>query len=149
MIELRVIHDDPDDPNEDTDEDTDEDTEPAQADDEDFLHRVGRRLATLRHLHGLSQTGLGQLARPPISRNHVSALEIGRYGHGGSLLHLRHIAEALNVPLVALLDDDAHTNAIRAVLRTAPSRRRPRPPAGDPAPDRQPLQQDPPPDAAR
>lgn len=109
MIELVVVQDSSDGPAQD---------EPADAEDEAFLRRLGRRIASLRSLQRLTQDQLAHLIDPPTTRTYISNLESS--ARTPSLHLLRRIAEALNVPLAALLDDHAHAAAVNAILRTGP-----------------------------
>ena len=66
----------------------------------DFTRQLGRRVRTLRAVHGLSQPDLGALVG--LSRQAVTAVERGTVAV--SLVNLRRLAQALEVPMATLVD---------------------------------------------
>jgi XRE family aerobic/anaerobic benzoate catabolism transcriptional regulator len=76
-----------------------------KAEDAAFLHALGRRLRLLRARRGMTRRILAQ--QSGVSERYISAVEGGT--GNGSILLLRAIAGALNLPLRALLEDAADT----------------------------------------
>jgi XRE family aerobic/anaerobic benzoate catabolism transcriptional regulator len=72
------------------------------SDDMDFLHALGQRVRLLRARRGMTRRILA--AQSGVSERYISAVESGT--GNGSILLLRALAEALNVGLRALLEDD-------------------------------------------
>jgi XRE family transcriptional regulator, aerobic/anaerobic benzoate catabolism transcriptional regulator len=72
-------------------------------DDMDFLHALGQRVRLLRARRGMTRRILA--AQSGVSERYISAVEAGT--GNGSILLLRALAEALNVGLRALLEDEA------------------------------------------
>jgi XRE family aerobic/anaerobic benzoate catabolism transcriptional regulator len=68
-----------------------------------FLHELGQRVRLLRARRGMTRRILA--ARSGVSERYISAVESGT--GNGSILLLRALAEALNVGLPALFEDDA------------------------------------------
>ena len=74
----------------------------AERDDRQYREAFGLRIRLLRTAQRLTQDQLA--ARASVTRNYVSAIERGRQGI--DLLRLRQLADALKVPLPALVTDD-------------------------------------------
>jgi XRE family aerobic/anaerobic benzoate catabolism transcriptional regulator len=72
-------------------------------DDMAFLHALGQRVRLLRARRGMTRRILA--ARSGVSERYISAVEAGT--GNGSVLLLRALAQALNVGLRALLEDEA------------------------------------------
>jgi XRE family transcriptional regulator, aerobic/anaerobic benzoate catabolism transcriptional regulator len=72
-------------------------------DDMAFLHALGQRVRLLRARRGMTRRILA--AQSGVSERYISAVESGT--GNGSILLLRSLAEALNVDLRALLEDEA------------------------------------------
>jgi XRE family aerobic/anaerobic benzoate catabolism transcriptional regulator len=72
-------------------------------DDAAFLHALGRRVRLLRARRGMTRRILA--AQSGVSERYISAVESGT--GNGSILLLRALAQALNVDLRALLEDEA------------------------------------------
>ena len=72
-------------------------------DDMDFLRGLGQRVRLLRARRGMTRRILA--AQSGVSERYISAVESGT--GNGSILLLRALAEALNVGLRALLEDEA------------------------------------------
>jgi XRE family aerobic/anaerobic benzoate catabolism transcriptional regulator len=68
-----------------------------------FLHELGQRVRLLRARRGMTRRILA--ARSGVSERYISAVESGT--GNGSILLLRALAQALNVGLRALFEDDA------------------------------------------
>ena len=85
-------------------------------DDIAFLHALGQRMRLLRARRGMTRRILA--AQSGVSERYISAVESGT--GNGSILLLRALAQALNVGLRALLEDEAE--AIAPVLARTVSR---------------------------
>jgi XRE family aerobic/anaerobic benzoate catabolism transcriptional regulator len=72
------------------------------ADEATFLRQVAKCIRERRHAKGLSRRELAEAAG--VSDRYVSQLESG--GGNMSILVLRKLARALDVPIVRLLPDD-------------------------------------------
>lgn len=70
--------------------------------DDPLLRRVGHRVRKLRDEKGVSQEALADIVG--VDRTYMSGIERGV--RNMSLLKLRDVAKALNVPIRALLADD-------------------------------------------
>lgn len=71
--------------------------------DSAFLAALGRRVRMQRARRGMTRKALAQ--QSGVSERFISAVETGT--GNGSILLLRAIAQALNVPLMAVLEDEA------------------------------------------
>jgi XRE family aerobic/anaerobic benzoate catabolism transcriptional regulator len=76
-------------------------------DDIAFLHALGQRMRLLRARRGMTRRILA--AQSGVSERYISAVESGT--GNGSILLLRALAQALNVGLRALLEDEAEAIA--------------------------------------
>jgi XRE family aerobic/anaerobic benzoate catabolism transcriptional regulator len=83
-------------------------------DDIAFLHALGQRMRLLRARRGMTRRILA--AQSGVSERYISAVESGT--GNGSILLLRALAQALNVGLRALLEDEAE--AIAPVVSRTP-----------------------------
>jgi XRE family aerobic/anaerobic benzoate catabolism transcriptional regulator len=88
-------------------------------DDIAFLHALGQRMRLLRARRGMTRRILA--AQSGVSERYISAVESGT--GNGSILLLRALAQALNVGLRALLEDEVEAVA-PVVARTADHRDR-------------------------
>jgi len=77
---------------------------------DDFYRQLGRRIAALRRLVGLSQERLGERAH--VGASYVAHIEIG--SRKPTIEVLRRIAEVIDVPLWRLLTDDRLTTDEKA-----------------------------------
>jgi len=78
------------------------------AEDSAFLQALGTRLRMLRARRGMTRRMLA--AQSGVSERYISAMEGGT--GNGSVLLLRSMARALNVPLRVLLEDDAEPDGL-------------------------------------
>ena len=70
--------------------------------DDPLLRRVGHRVRKLRDQKGVSQEALADIVG--VDRSYMSGIERGV--RNLSILKLRDVARALNVPIRALVSDD-------------------------------------------
>lgn len=82
----------------------------------EFLHKLGERIASLRLVAGMKQTDLAHKAG--LSLGYMSRLERGETNI--SILNLRALAKALDIPLAVLLECEqnvSHTELVGYISR--------------------------------
>ena len=82
-------------------------------DDADFLAAMGRRVRDARERRGLARKGLSQSAG--VSERYLAQLEAGE--GNASVLLLRNVARALDLPLTELVDASGHPVEQRLIRR--------------------------------